>query len=66
MMTIDIDKLREDLKKESYGAFFGGGFGGALMEAFDIETASPEKIVEMAQEQGVDLRKYICSSLNQE
>ncbi len=66
MMTIDIDKLREDLKKESYGAFFGGGFGGALMEAFDIETASPEKIVEMAQEQGVDLRKYICISLNQE
>ena len=65
-MTIDIDKLREDLKKESYGAFFGGGFGGALMEAFDIETASPEKIVEMAQEQGMDLRKYICSNLDQE
>ena len=28
-MMIDIDKLREDLMKESYGAYFGGGFGGA-------------------------------------
>ena len=63
-MTIDIDKLREDFKEESYGAFFVGGFGGTLMEASDIEKASPEKIVEIAQEQGVDLRKYICSDLD--
>ncbi len=65
-MTIDISKLREDLKEECYGAYFGGGFGGALMEASDIEKASPEEIIEKAQEQGVDLRKYICSDLNQE
>ena len=57
-MTIDIEKLREDLKQECYGAFFGGGFGGALMESFDVEKASPEKLVKMAQENGLDLRKY--------
>ena len=57
-MTIDIEKLREDLKQECYGAFFGGGFGGALMESFDVEKASPEKLVEMAKENGLDLRKY--------
>ena len=28
-ITIDVDKLRKDLINESYGAFFGGGFGGA-------------------------------------
>lgn len=57
-MTIDIDALREDMKRECYGAFFGGGFGGALMESFDIENASPEKLVEMAQRQGINLNKY--------
>ncbi len=57
-MTIDIDKLREDLKNECYGAYFGGGFGGALMESFDIESASPQKLVEIAEKKGLDLRKY--------
>lgn len=57
-MTIDIDKLREDLKKECYGAYFGGGFGGALMESFDIESASPQKLIEIAEKRGIDLRKY--------
>ena len=47
-MTIVIEKLREDLKEECLGAFYGGGFGGALMESFDIENASPEELVEMA------------------
>ena len=57
-MTIDIDALREDMKNECYGAFFGGGFGGALMESFDIESASPEELVQMAQRQGINLNKY--------
>lgn len=35
-MKIDIEKLREDLKNDSLGAFFGGGFGGALIEASDL------------------------------
>lgn len=57
-MTIDIDALREDMKNECYGAFFGGGFGGALIESFDIEDASPEELVQMAQRQGINLNKY--------
>ena len=57
-MTIDIEKLREDLKQECYGAFFGGGFGGALMESFDFERSSPEKLIEIAKKKGIDLRKY--------
>ena len=35
-MIIDIDALRNDLIKDEYGAYFGGGFGGALIEAADI------------------------------
>ena len=39
-MIIDVDELRSDLIKDSYGAAFGGGFGGALVQAFDIERAT--------------------------
>ena len=57
-MIIDVDALREDMENESYGAFYGGGFGGALMEAFDIEGASDEELVRMALEKGIDLDEY--------
>lgn len=57
-MTIDIEKLREDLKQECYGAFFVGGFGGALMESFDLDRASPEELVDIAGEKGIDLKDY--------
>jgi len=58
-MTLDIEALRDDLKQECYGAFFGGNFGGALMETYDLERASPEEIVEIAENKGVDFRKYL-------
>lgn len=45
IFTIDIDCLREDLRDDDLGAFYGAGFGGALMESFDIERATPEKFV---------------------
>lgn len=59
-MTIDIEKLRENLKQECYGAYFGGGFGGALLESFDIEKASPEELIAIAQRNGFDLSDYEC------
>ena len=36
------------MKNDSYGAFFGGGFGGALIEAGDVEWVSPRELVEKA------------------
>ena len=30
-MRIDVDELRKELLEESYGAFFGGGFGGCTV-----------------------------------
>ena len=35
-----------------------GGFGGALAESVEIERASDEELVEMAQRQGIDLRRF--------
>ncbi len=57
-ITIDIEKLRDDMKNDSYGAFFGGGFGGALIEAGDVERASPRELVEMAERKGINLMDY--------
>ena len=58
MITIDVDRLRKDMHDECMGACFGGGFGGAFIESFDVDRASPEKLVEMAQRKGTNLRKY--------
>ena len=57
-ITIDVDRLRDDMRDECLGAYFGGGFGAALIESFDVDRATPEKLVEMAQNQGIDLRRY--------
>ena len=58
MITIDIDKLRQYMLDDSYGAFFVGDFGGALAEAADIENASDEEVVEMAKRPGIDLKRF--------
>ena len=47
-ITIDINRLRNDLRDEDLGAFFGGGFGGALIEAIDIDNATPQELVQFA------------------
>ena len=57
-MTIDVDALREAVRDECSAAFFGGGIGPALLEAFDADRASPEELVDMARRWGIDLRKY--------
>ena len=57
-MIIDVDKLREDMLNEDLGAYFVGGFGGALIEAIDIDRASEEELVDMALRQGIDLSRY--------
>ena len=57
-ITIDIDALKRDLQSELYGAYFVGGFGGAMISAFDLERATPEKIIEIAIAQGIDIYKY--------
>ena len=57
-MKINIERLREDMHDDSMGAFFGGGFGGALIESFDIENASDDRILEMARRKGIDIGEY--------
>ena len=57
-MIIDIDKLRKDMLDNCYALFFSADTVAALAETPDIERASDEELIEMAQKQGIDLRKY--------
>ena len=41
-----------------YGAFYEGGFGGALIQSFDLEQASPQTLIKIAQDYGVNLEQY--------
>ena len=59
-ITIDVEELRQDLLNDSYGAFYGGGFGGAMYESFEIERATPEELVRIAQRKGINLLRYAC------
>ncbi len=57
-MEMDIERIRKDLLDNLKGAYFIGGYGGAIMEAHDIENMSPDEIIELAAEQGLDLNRY--------
>ena len=58
-MIIDIERLKEDLQEDSYGAYFSGGYEGALIENMEIEEDSDEEIIMKAEKNGIDLQDYI-------
>lgn len=58
-MQIDIESLRNDLKNNSLGAFYVGGFGGALIESFQIDNSTPEELIKLAKRMNIDLEDYI-------
>lgn len=57
-MKIDYDKLRKDLETDSCAAYFGGGFGAALIDALDTEHMLDDKLLDTAKRNGFDLTKY--------
>lgn len=59
LVEIDIDRLRKDLENYYMSGFVVTGFGAAFMEATDVNNASDDEIIEIAQKAGFDLRKYI-------
>ena len=58
-MEIDIERLRNDLKNESLGLFYGGHFGGALIESFQIDKYSKEELIKIARLMNIDIENYI-------
>ena len=57
-IMIDGDALRRDLKNDCMGAYFGGGYDATLADAFDVDTASPEELLALAQRLGRNIYDY--------
>ena len=55
---IDIRRLRRDLE-DYYGTAMFSGFPMAVMDVSRVERMSAQELVELAQKNGIDLRKYI-------
>lgn len=55
---IDVNRLRRDMK-DYYGTAMFNGFPMAVMDLSKVERMSDRELVELAQKNGVDLRKYI-------
>ncbi|MDE7293244.1 MAG: hypothetical protein K2N72_02345 [Oscillospiraceae bacterium] len=52
-MMIDFEELRNDLE-DYYGTAAASFFPAAYSEAYDAAYASPEELIEMAEEVGLD------------
>ena len=57
MDEVDEEALRERLMDECGTAMFGG-FPAALLDVADIEPASSDELLEMAERLGVDPEEY--------
>ena len=55
---IDISRLRRDML-DYYGTAMFSGFPMAVMDVSRVERMSDQELVELAQKNGIDLRKYI-------
>ena len=51
---IDFARLRRDLAEERYFA----GLPAMIMEAWEIEDASEDELLNMAEAEGIDLSEY--------
>ena len=56
-MRINIEELRKDLINK-YGTSMFNGFPMAVMNVSDIERASDEELILMAEKEHINLSKY--------
>lgn len=56
-MDIDISRLRDDME-DYYGTAIFSGMPMAVIELTQAQNASPQELVDMAQDAGFDLSRY--------
>ncbi len=56
-MTIDIQRLRKDIK-DNYGTAMFNGFPAAVMDLAKVERMSDQEIVDFALKKNIRLEKY--------
>jgi len=54
---IDFERLRRDLAEGRYAGSFAG-MPAMIIEAWEIEDASEEELLNMAETDGIDLSEY--------
>ena len=52
----DVILMGEDI------GVYGGGFGGALIESFKIDSLTPNELISIANRLHIDLNKYIIDT----
>ena len=57
-MTIDVQRLRNDIK-DNYRAAMFNGFPAAVMDLAKVERMSDQEIVDFALKKNIRLEKYI-------
>ncbi len=57
-MDIDTNRLRKDLI-DYYGTAMNNGFPMAVIDLSKAETASEQELIRMAEEEDIDLSRYI-------
>lgn len=55
--SIDIERLRKDIM-DYYGTAIFNGFPMAVTDLGEVSNASPEELIKLAREKGIDLTKY--------
>lgn len=58
MATIDVDELRDHMLDYS-GTAMMSGFPAAMLDVVDVERADGEELCHMAEDLGVDLRRFV-------
>ena len=61
MQEIDFERLREDLV-DYFGSAMFNGFPMAVVDVTQVEIASNEQLIQIAQANGFDLNNYIKST----
>ena len=56
-MDVDVSRLKDDLES-CFGTAMCSGLPMAVVELSQLESASPQQLVELAQRAGFDLRDY--------
>ncbi|WP_026511595.1 hypothetical protein [Butyrivibrio sp. LC3010] len=54
----DSEKLKSAIESELLGAYFGGGYGAALVETPDLDRMTEKELIETAKMLGIDVSKY--------
>ena len=56
-IEIDVEKLRAGLS-DYHGTAMTGGMWPAIADLSEVEEASPAELIQIAEREGIDLRKY--------